>query len=343
MRQHLGALLIPIFGTVMSMAATVPQTVVTTSPESFTVRNTSPTKTIRAFHLVESWTDANGQFLGPGEAPHVAQIVDIRPLEFREFHYQAGKPLRIDGVLFDDGSIEGENVWGIERHYKLNRDVMKGGPAYPDNKTIGQSGSSAMFARIFARQYREKTGHDPIIREDTTPNYDPGGGGEPGSYSGPGCQGIATRGKGPPLISCLVPDTFLGQGFINSSFVQSFPQEDCTLGYYSAFNLFEVTCTGLANCTLPNAFNNPGQTGGKANVQITSINNAFATCSGVWLSSSAEIIGASPVPPGFNWYDIVGGFTKVIVGDTTYGGYVTDSCIESPFVSLPVVESCPVN
>ena len=114
-----------------------------------TVRNAGSSPIV-AFHFEEPNGDS------------VNQITEIAPGSQQRYEVK-GESYAIDGVLFADGTIQGPNRWGVEKHFKLWQDVMKGGPAYPEEGNYAETGASGFYAFIWSKTYRRKYGTDPLI------------------------------------------------------------------------------------------------------------------------------------------------------------------------------------
>jgi hypothetical protein len=143
---------------------------------------------------------------------------------------------KLDGVLFDDGSIQGPNTWRVDKHYKLWQQIQAGGPAYYSKKRFGQVGNSKSFANMWAREFHTVHGFNPIMAEESDESDDPGG----------------PPGDGFPSI---IPETFIAQGWLNSgdgnqqTYFGLGPDAECKQSYIApGIPRYTSTCSGNASC-----------------------------------------------------------------------------------------------
>jgi hypothetical protein len=105
----------------------------------------------------------------------------------------------VDGVLYSDGTMQGSNTWGIDKHYRLWNEVQAGGPVFPSSADFGVSGDSIFFAQTWVKQFARRHGFTPMIVVPLDCNEDCGMGGPivPGSAY---VQTIAQPGNGTCFI-----------------------------------------------------------------------------------------------------------------------------------------------
>ena len=125
----------------------------------FVVSNMDAVRTVQAFFF-KAAPSANTDIKTPVGFHRIALIY---PNHYVTYAGMTDVGYRLDGVLYTDGSVEGPNTWGIDKHYQLWRDVMKGGPAFPANCRYAECGDSVDFVSIWKHDYHRLHGHDPLI------------------------------------------------------------------------------------------------------------------------------------------------------------------------------------
>src|ERR1035438_7268737 len=112
---------------------------------------------------------------------------------------QYAESYTMDAALWADGVIEGPNNWGLDRHLAMLHDIMAGGPAYFDDGDYSASGSSHVFAEIWAQHYRAEHGHGPLLFRADPAHY-------PSRITPPNPDACPQDGKGArPDIGCPPP------------------------------------------------------------------------------------------------------------------------------------------
>jgi len=135
------------------------QITVSVSGKVLTIRN-GTAKTITALSLIGDNGASHMQqgSIPTGETRIVSLHLNPMPTRFT-----------VDAAVLDDGTIQGENRWHIDRYLQMEKDAAAGRPIHCANADYSQSGDSCFYAQRFAERYRKPGAAPQIVRHDTWP------------------------------------------------------------------------------------------------------------------------------------------------------------------------------
>ena len=232
--------------------------------------------------------------------------------------YQASGDYKLDGVLYEDGSIQGPNRWRVDLHYKLWQEVQSGGPAYPSALDYTQRGDSYFYARIWARQYKRKHGVMLVIvwpgdpKPDTAP------------------------------LSTINPNSMRAIGFQDGvlACLTAGPTAECDLGEVfdgtTGLDQATVTSSMTGRCTLPETIL------GKSDANVSGI--AFTQCPMAVVQTDVYANTSAPYPYSGYLIALEDDWQVDYPSGLALTGYQLDSCSLPQYTSPPIIQSgCSLN